>query len=49
VGAHLCEWQLIAFACASRAQVMSCTDATTLDLWFDRAITVNTAAEVFAD
>ena len=31
-----------------RAQVMSCTDAATLDLWFDRAITVNTAAEVFA-
>lgn len=32
-----------------RAQVMSCTDAAKLDLWFDRAITVHTAAEVFAD
>ena len=32
-----------------RAQIMSCTDAASLDLWFDRAITVNTAAEVFAD
>ena len=32
-----------------RAQVMSCTDAARLDLWFDRAITVHTAAEVFAD
>jgi hypothetical protein len=32
-----------------RAQVMSCTDAAKLDLWFDRAITVQTAAEVFAD
>jgi len=27
----------------------SCTDATQLDLWFDRAITAGTAAEVFAD
>ena len=32
-----------------RAQVMSCTDAATLDVWFDRAITVKNAAEVFAD
>jgi hypothetical protein len=32
-----------------RQQVTSCTDATRLDLWFDRAITAGTAAEVFAD
>jgi hypothetical protein len=32
-----------------RQQVTSCTDATQLDLWFDRAITAGTAAEVFAD
>ena len=32
-----------------RQQVTSCTDAAQLDLWFDRAITAATAAEVFAD
>ena len=32
-----------------RQQVTSCTDAMQLDLWFDRAITAGTAAEVFAD
>jgi hypothetical protein len=30
-------------------QVASCTDAEQLDVWFDRAITAGTAAEVFAD
>jgi hypothetical protein len=34
---------------AQRNQVTSCTDAAQLDLWFDRAVTVGTAAEVFAD
>jgi hypothetical protein len=32
-----------------RQRVMSCTDSMQLDLWFDRAITAGTAAEVFAD
>ena len=32
-----------------RQRVTSCTDSTQLDLWFDRAITARTAAEVFAD
>ena len=32
-----------------RQQVTSCTDALQLDRWFDRAITADTAAEVFAD
>jgi hypothetical protein len=32
-----------------RQRVTSCTDAAQLDLWFDRAITAGTAAEVFAD
>jgi predicted transposase YdaD len=32
-----------------RQQVTSSTDAAQLDLWFDRAITASTAAEVFAD
>jgi len=32
-----------------RRQVASCTDSAQLDLWFDRAITAGTAAEVFAD
>jgi hypothetical protein len=32
-----------------RQQVTSCTDATQLDRWFDRAITASTAAEVFTD
>jgi hypothetical protein len=32
-----------------RQRVMSCTDSAQLDLWFDRAITAITAAEVFAD
>jgi hypothetical protein len=29
-------------------RVRSCTDSVQLDLWFDRAITADTAAEVFA-
>ena len=32
-----------------RQRVMSCADSVQLDLWFDRAITAGTAAEVFAD
>jgi hypothetical protein len=32
-----------------RQRVTSCTDAMQLDRWFDRAITADTAAEVFAD
>jgi hypothetical protein len=32
-----------------RQRVTSCTDQAQLDLWFDRAITAGTAAEVFAD
>jgi hypothetical protein len=32
-----------------RQRVTSCTDSAQLDLWFDRAITAGTAAEVFAD
>jgi hypothetical protein len=32
-----------------RQRVMSCSDSAQLDLWFDRAITAGTAAEVFAD
>jgi hypothetical protein len=32
-----------------RQRVTSCTDTLQLDLWFDRAITASTAAEVFAD
>jgi hypothetical protein len=31
-----------------RQQVTSCTDTAQLDLWFERAITVTTVAEVFA-
>jgi len=32
-----------------RQRVTSCTDAAQLDVWFDRAITADTAAQVFAD
>ena len=32
-----------------RQQVTSCTDVAQLDLWLDRAITADNAAEVFAD
>jgi hypothetical protein len=32
-----------------RQEVAACTDPAQLDLWFDRAITASTAAEVFAD
>jgi predicted transposase YdaD len=32
-----------------RQRVTSCTDSAQLDLWFDRAITATTAAEVFTD
>ena len=31
-----------------RQRVTSCTDPAQLDLWFERAITVTTVAEVFA-
>jgi hypothetical protein len=34
---------------AQRSLVASCTDPAQLDIWFDRAITAATAAEVFAD
>jgi hypothetical protein len=33
----------------SREQIMSCTDVAQLDLWFDRAATVGTVDEVFAE
>ena len=32
-----------------RGQVSAATDLAQLDLWFDRALTAATAAEVFAD
>ena len=32
-----------------RQQVTSCTDAAQLNRWFDRAITADTASEVFDD
>ena len=32
-----------------RQRVTASTDPAQLDLWFDRAITASTAAEVFAD
>jgi hypothetical protein len=32
-----------------RDRVMSSSDAAQVDLWFDRAVTARTAAEVFAD
>jgi hypothetical protein len=32
-----------------RQRVTSCTDSAQLDLWFDRAITATTVAEVFAN
>ena len=32
-----------------RAQVNAATDLAKLDRWFDRALTADTAAEVFAD
>ena len=39
----------LAATTGQRQQVTSCTDAGQLDVWFDRAITVGTAAEVFVD
>jgi hypothetical protein len=39
----------VALTREQRDQVTSCTDAAQLDLWFDRAITAGTDAEVFAD
>jgi hypothetical protein len=32
---------------AQREQVMACTDLGKLDLWFDRALTADSADEVF--
>lgn len=37
----------VATSAEQRQQVISCTDPAHLDLWFDRAITATTAAEVF--
>ena len=34
---------------AQRAQVVGCTDKAQLDLWFDRALTAQTAADVFKE
>ncbi len=34
---------------AQQNRVTSCTDPAQLDLWFDRAVTAATAAEVFTD
>ena len=31
------------------AQLAKCTDLATLDLWFDRSLTVTAAADVFKD
>jgi hypothetical protein len=39
----------VALSPEQRQQVTSSTDPAQLDLWFDRAITASTAAEVFAD
>ena len=39
----------LALSPEQRQRVSSTTDPAQLDLWFDRAITVGTAAEVFAD
>jgi hypothetical protein len=39
----------LALSEAQRNQVVSCTDPADLDLWFDRAVTAGTVAEVFAD
>jgi flagellar biosynthesis/type III secretory pathway protein FliH len=39
----------LALSQEQRQQVTSCTDATQLDRWLDRAITAGTVAEVFAD
>jgi hypothetical protein len=34
---------------AQRARVVACRDLAQLDLWFDRALTAKTAADVFED
>jgi flagellar biosynthesis/type III secretory pathway protein FliH len=39
----------LALSGGQRQQVMSSADPAQLDIWFDRAITASTAAEVFAD
>jgi hypothetical protein len=39
----------LALSHEKRQRVTSCTDPAQLDLWFDRAITATTAADVFAD
>jgi hypothetical protein len=46
---RLLDAQHLAPSDEQRQRVMSCADSAQLDRWFDRAITVSTAAEVFAD
>jgi hypothetical protein len=45
----LLDSRRLAPSAEQRQQVAGCTEVTQLDLWFDRALTASTAAEVFAD
>jgi hypothetical protein len=45
----LLDKRSLALSDEQREKVRTCTDAAQLDLWFDRAITASSTAEVFAD
>jgi hypothetical protein len=46
---RLLDARHLAPSAEQRQRVTSCTDSAQLGLWFDRAVTAATVAEVFAD
>lgn len=46
---HLLEKRGLAVSVTDRSRITGCTDLDTLDRWFDRAITVTDASELFLD
>ena len=45
----LLDKRMLTLSVAQRDRIRTCADAAQLDLWFDRAVTAGSAAEVFAD
>ena len=45
----LLDKRMLTLSVAQRDRIRTCADAAQLDLWFDRAVTAGSPAEVFAD
>ena len=45
----LLDKRMLTLSVEQRDRIRTCADAAQLDLWFDRAVTASSAAEVFAD